>query len=77
MKCIPGKTTRAFCLKCNAHAQVINFVTPMLYMECQCGETWRTISAICEHCKQPSGSPYLTDCAHCSSKQKQKEETAC
>ena len=66
MRCHPGKTTRAFCLTCRTNGIQIGYVSPMVQMRCPvCGVEWRTISAICERCKHPSGSPYPGDCPKC------------
>lgn len=66
MHCKPGKTTRAYCLKCNVRGEITGYKSPMVNMRCpKCGIEWRTISAICEHCREPSGNPYLTDCPKC------------
>lgn len=75
MKCIPGKSSRTFCLKCHCRGQVIGYNNPMVDMECPtCGATWRTISAICECCKTPSGSPFYADCPKCIGKTKTKRK---
>lgn len=69
--CIPGKATRTYCLKCNKTGKITDFVTPMLHMECpDCGSAWRTISAICTKCGRPNGSPYISECPYCSTKNK-------
>lgn len=77
MKCIPGKSSRAYCIKCHSQGMVIGYKNPMVDMLCpNCGETWRTISAICESCRNPSGRPYLEDCPRCQGKKKQQKKSA-
>lgn len=71
MRCIPGKTTRSFCLKCRVEGQVIGYKSPIVALKCPvCGIEWRTISAICEKCRLPSGSPHAGDCLRCKRKEK-------
>lgn len=65
MKCIPGKTTRTYCLSCGKQGQAVNFISPMVHMACECGATWRTIASLCEWCHHPSGTPYYCECKRC------------
>jgi len=52
---------------------MIGYSKPMVKMECKtCGEKWRTLSAMCEYCKMPSGNPDYTDCVHCKGKKKKR-----
>jgi predicted amidophosphoribosyltransferase len=70
MKCRPGVTTRTFCLKCLVQGEITGFKSPLVYMRCpKCGVEWRTLSAICENCKTPSGSPYYGDCPRCAKRE--------
>jgi len=71
-KCIPGATTRSYCLKCNNNGRVVGYSKPMVYMECSCGAKWKTLSAMCECCRLPNGNPYFTDCNYCKDKKKIK-----
>jgi predicted amidophosphoribosyltransferase len=76
VKCIPGKSSRTYCLKCHSQGRVIGYKSPMVDMQCQtCGATWRTISAICPSCHNPSGRPYMEDCQMCQSKKKQQKQS--
>lgn len=70
MKCIPGSTTRAQCLKCNSIGKVVGYIKPIVHMECSCGAKWRTLSSLCDYCKLPSGSPHFVDCIYCVGKKK-------
>jgi hypothetical protein len=75
MKCIPGRTTREYCLKCKSNGRVIGYSKPMVQLECPvCSEKWRTLSALCEYCKLPSGGIRYTDCVYCKGKKKHKKE---
>jgi len=72
-KCMPGATTRSYCLECKGKGRVVGYSKPMVHMECiNCGEKWRTLSALCECCRLPSGSPYFTDCIFCKDKKKSR-----
>lgn len=67
MKCMPGITTRAYCLKCHAIGIKIGYCSPMVKLQCPvCGGEWKTLSAICRQCKTPSGLPHMSDCTRCS-----------
>ena len=69
MKCMPAITTRTVCLACGKPGTVIGYKSPMVSMKCPiCGKEWRTISAMCTHCKTPSGSPYMSNCKRCAPK---------
>lgn len=70
MKCRPGVTTRTFCLDCHVQGEITGYSSPMISMKCPaCGKEWRTLSAICQRCKTPSGSPYYSDdCPNCGGK---------
>ena len=71
MHCIPGKSSRTTCLKCNTRGQITGYKSPMVDMACpECGAAWRTISAICERCRTPSGNPHYSQCAICAKKTK-------
>ena len=77
MKCIPGKTTRTYCVHCHSQGEITGYISPMVHMACQtCGAAWRTISAICEGCRTLSGRPYLEDCPRCPGKRKQAKKNA-
>jgi hypothetical protein len=68
MKCMPCITTRTNCLVCGMDGIVKGYKSPMVSMKCPgCGKEWRTISAMCQKCKMPSGSPYLGECKYCNS----------
>lgn len=74
MRCKPGKTTRTFCLKCQVQGEITGYISPMVHMRCPvCGIPWRTISAMCEYCRQPSGSPYYSECERCGNKKREKK----
>lgn len=69
MRCRTGVTTITTCQVCNVRGIQIGYVWPMVRMRCPvCGVEWRTLSAICEHCKTPSGSPWEGECQYCKSK---------
>lgn len=71
MKSLPGITTRTGCLDCQTQGIITGYIAPMVYMKCpQCGSEWRTLSAICKACKNPSGFPYMSDCIRCAKKEK-------
>lgn len=68
---MPGKTTRTSCLDCMVPGVITGYIAPMVHMKCpQCGKEWRTLSAICKECKNPSGSPYMSDCKRCATVEK-------
>jgi len=69
MKCIPGKTTIANCLKCGGRGEKIGFKYPMVQLKCpNCGHVWRTLSAICRRCMTANETPYMSDCPVCAKK---------
>lgn len=74
IKCIPGPTTRDYCLKCGKKGEKIDYKNPMVHMKCECGETWRTLSSHCEACKKPSETPDYVDCKYCKPKKKGGEK---
>lgn len=70
IKCIPGPTTRSYCLKCKEIGKMVGYIKPMVDMKCSCGTNWRTLASMCECCKMPSGTPDYVDCVHCKGKKK-------
>jgi hypothetical protein len=64
-KCVPGPTTWAICPKCYKDGTVTGYKNPMLDMQCECGNTWRTISSLCSFCHKPSETPHFVDCKYC------------
>lgn len=74
-KCVPGKTARTFCLQCNKTGCVTGYVAPIVLMQCPvCGAEWKSISAICEKCRRPSGDPRPSECAYCQPHKKVKRD---
>ncbi|MBP2657274.1 MAG: hypothetical protein H6Q69_306 [Firmicutes bacterium] len=66
MKCMPGVTTVTTCRDCGVQGVKTGFSSPMVLMKCpRCGREWKTLSAMCKRCHNPSGSPYMSDCPVC------------
>lgn len=77
MKCIPGLTTWAICLKCHKPGEITGYRKPMVNMACSCGNEWRTLSSLCEFCHQPSETPYFVDCKFCGDKKRKGADKKC